>query len=639
MGFKKKMKKPLKGSGPNAMWFLMALLFLGFGYLMWYNSSNRQIQEVSYSKFLKLIDDDKVESVIVRDQLVQGKLKNNIDFETYIIPSEKIWDSLRAHKVGIVVKPEDKTSFGGSFIYLFFLFLPFLLMWVFFYLRQKKSGGGGGGGLGGAGKIFNVGKSNAKLVSPDKMKITFKDVAGVEEAKEDLQDIVEFLKSPDKFSSLGAKIPRGLLLTGAPGTGKTLLAKAVAGEAGCPFFSTSGSDFVEVFVGVGASRVRDLFVQARKKAPCILFVDEIDAVGRQRGAGLGGGNDEREQTLNQLLTEMDGFSTEQGAVIVLAATNRPDVLDKALLRPGRFDRIIEVPYPDLISREKILEVHVKKVKLDESVNLKKIARGTPGFTGADLENLVNEAALLASKSKKKTVEVSDFEQARDKLLVGSERKTMIITKKDKERTAYHEAGHTLLNVLTEKSDPFHKVTIVPRGRSLGASWSLPERDKYSESKSEMIASIQLLLGGLLAEKIVFDEQTSGASNDIERATKIAQKMVRKYGMSQLGPIVFGENPEQAYLGRDIMKHNADYSEETARRIDEEIHRIISDASSDSEKKLLENRDKLDLLAKTLLEKETLQAKEVYDLLGVPSRELHDLGDREKVELKEVSESE
>jgi|SaaInlStandDraft_4_1057021.scaffolds.fasta_scaffold03008_4 cell division protease FtsH len=623
----KKTLKKLPVKGPNAVWLLLILLGVGFGYLLWYNSVNRNVQEISYSKLIKLVEEDKVNSVVVRDQYVQGKLKNDIAFETYVISTEKMWDLLKAHNVSIVVQPQEKNSWGGSLFYMFLLFLPFILLWALFYFRQKQNGGGGG--MGGAGKIFNVGKSKARFISPNAMNVKFGDVAGVEEAKDDLKDIIEFLKNPKKFSRLGAKIPRGVLLTGAPGTGKTLLAKAVSGEAACPFFSTSGSDFVEVFVGVGASRVRDLFVQARKNSPCIVFVDEIDAVGRQRGAGVGGGNDEREQTLNQLLSEMDGFSTEKGAVIVLAATNRPDVLDKALLRPGRFDRILEVPYPDLSSREKILHVHAKNIKLDPAVDLSKIARGTPGFTGADLENLINESALIASRVNKQFVEMKDFELARDKLLVGAERKTMVLTKKEKEQTAYHESGHTLLNILLEDSDPFHKVSIIPRGRALGVSWSLPERDKYSETKKEMLAKIKVLLGGLVVEKIVLDEQTSGAANDIERATKIAQKMVRRYGMSNLGPQVFGENPEHPYLGRDLMKHSADYSEETARKIDEEINRIISVSYKETEKLIVNNRDKLELLAKELLKKETLQAQEVYDLLGIAPRELHKFDDDKK----------
>ncbi len=414
-----------------------------------------------------------------------------------------------------------------------------------------------------------------------------------------------------------------MLLSGAPGNGKTLLAKAVAGEATCPFFSISGSDFVEVFVGVGASRVRDLFAQARKNAPCIVFIDEIDAVGRQRGIGLGGGNDEREQTLNQLLAEMDGFSTEHGSVIVLAATNRPDVLDKALLRPGRFDRQIEVPYPDVACREEILKVHAIKVKLGPSVDLAKIARGTPGFSGADLENLINEAALLASKEDIEAIETRHFEVARDKILVGGERKTLVFTEHEKKMTAYHEAGHSLLNLLLPATDPFHKVTIVPRGHTLGVSWSLPERDRTSYTKTELRSRITVALGGLLAEKLVFNEQTTGVSNDLEKASTYARNMVKRYGMSPLGPIDYETSSEHPYLGRDIQ-NGKDFSEKTAERIDMEVEKIIADCYEDGNKLLITNRDKLELLATTLIEKETLHAAEVYVLLGITPRETHNL---------------
>ena len=492
-----------------------------------------------------------------------------------------------------------------------------------FYFRQ------GQGGAGGAGKIFSFGKSKARFFSPNTINITFKDVAGVEEVKEDLGDIIEFLKNPKKFGRLGAKIPKGVLLIGAPGNGKTLLAKAVAGEASCPFFSISGSDFVEVFVGVGASRVRDLFVQGRKNSPCIVFIDEIDAVGRQRGVGLGGGNDEREQTLNQLLSEMDGFSTEQGAIIVLAATNRPDVLDKALLRPGRFDRVIEVPYPDLISRERILKVHSKNVKLGTTIDLHKIARGTPGFSGADLENLINEAALFASKANKKCVESDDFEFARDKLLLGAERKTLLLSDKEKKRTAYHEAGHALLNILLKDADTFHKVTIIPRGRALGVTWSFPAEDRHVESKQQMRAKIMISFGGFLAEKMIFQDQTTGASNDIERSTNIARRMVCKYGMSDLGPIVFGNDPDHPYLGRDIMKHSTDYSEDTAKKIDVEVSKIVTNCYKQGKELLADNEDKLKLLAEELLEKETLQASEVYDLLGMEQQGTDDFDKKKK----------
>ena len=607
-------KKPsLNKKGPNALWLLMIFLALGMGYLFWYNSVNRQIEHIKYSKLLNLIENNQIETVEIQGQHIQGKLKTGGQFETHIIPSEKLWTQLKDHQVIMDVYPADKNSWGA---YLFALLFPLLFLFLFImYMRQGQGGGGG------AGKIFNIGKSKAKFFSPNTVNTTFKDVAGVQEAKEDLKDIIEFLKNPAKFAKLGAKIPQGVLLTGAPGNGKTLLAKAVAGEATCPFFSISGSDFVEVFVGIGASRVRDLFAQAKKHTPCIVFIDEIDAVGRQRGIGLGGGNDEREQTLNQLLSEMDGFSTEHGSIIVLAATNRPDVLDKALLRPGRFDRIIEVPYPDLLSREQILKVHAKNVKLDNDVDLLKIARGTPGFSGADLENLINEAALLASKHDKNQVSLEDFEKSRDKLLMGAERKTLILSPKDKKQTAYHESGHTLLNVLLPDTDPFHKVTIIPRGSALGVSWSLPENDKYCMTKKEMLSRIMVAMGGLLSEKLVFDIQTSGAANDIAQATKIARKMVTQLGMSELGPIVFDETKEHPYLGRDMQQMRI-HSDKTAQKVDEEVERIIKTCYEDAKKLLLENRERLETLAKELLEKETLQAEDVYKLLDIVPRELH-----------------
>lgn len=602
----------------NTLWLLMALLLGGMFYLFWYNSINRELKSFNYSTFIQMVEQGKVEKVTIQDQYVQGKLKDSETmFESSVMPNDKMWTDLKAHNVNTTVVPADRGAWGGSI--LFFFLLPFLVLMAVFYFRQSQ-----GGGTGGAGKIFNVGKSKAQFFSPNTIKTTFKDVAGADEAKDGLRDIIKFLKNPKKFSRLGAKIPRGILLKGAPGNGKTLLAKAVAGESSVPFFSISGSDFVEVFVGVGASRVRDLFLQAKKNAPCIVFIDEIDAVGRQRGVGLGGGNDEREQTLNQLLSEMDGFSTEEGSVIVLAASNRPDVLDQALLRPGRFDRLIEVPYPDMLSREKILEVHARKVKLAPDVDLNRIARGTPGFSGADLENLMNEAALLASKTEKKHVEIEDFEKARDQLLLGAERKTMVMSEKEKTRTAYHESGHALLNLLLPETDPFHKVTIVPRGRALGASWSLPEEDKYSESKSQMLAKVMVALGGLISEKLKFDEQTTGASNDLEHSTKLVRRMVCKYGMSDLGPIVFGNDTDHPYLGRDIMNKSADYSESTATKIDAEISKIITSCQDKARKLLADNKEKLEKLAKELLEKETLQAAEVYELLDIEPRETHSL---------------
>ena len=601
----------LPGRGPNAILTLLVLLAGFFTFLWWYNESQAEPQRIIYSKFLDYVEKGQVGGVTVVDGVhAHGSFVNGKPFEVELAPVAETWKVLRKNKVNVDVRYPDGQPWSNM---LLFLLLPLLFMMAVMYFRNMQSGGGGNG------KIFSMGKSKAKFFSPSAMAITFDDVAGAHEAKEELKDVVEFLKKPEKFSRLGAKIPRGVLLCGAPGNGKTLLAKAVAGEANCPFFSISGSDFVEVFVGVGASRVRDLFAQARKNAPCIVFIDEIDAVGRQRGVGMGGGNDEREQTLNQLLSEMDGFTTQQrGAVIVLAATNRPDVLDKALLRPGRFDRSIEVPYPDLRSREQILKVHIKNVPLSADVDIVKIARGTPGFSGADLENLINEAALMASKTDKRVVDMHDFEQARDRVMLGSERKTMIFTDEDKKLTAYHEGGHTLLNVLLPATDPFHKVTIVPRGRALGVSWSLPDRDKTSVSRSAMLARIQVALGGLLAEKIFFNEQTSGASSDIRTATSIARDMVCVYGMSALGPISFNSGQGNAYLG--VRSDEGDYSSDTARRIDEEVAKIINQCLEGAEKLLLEHKDKLELLAKTLFEKETMHAAEVYELLGLEPRE-------------------
>jgi cell division protease FtsH len=605
----------LYNKGPNALWLLLFLVGIGILYLFWYNSVNREIEVINYSKLLNSIEREKVASVWIQDQLVQGKYRDNKQFTTYIVPNEKFWELLRQHNVEVEIYPQEKQSWGA---YILFSILLVLLILFFVYFRQTQNGGGG------SSKIFSVGKSKARFFSPNTINVTFKDVAGVAEVKEELKDIIEFLKNPERFERLGAKVPRGILLSGAPGNGKTLLAKAVAGEANCPFFSISGSDFVEVFVGVGASRVRDLFIQAKRHSPCIIFIDEIDAVGRQRGIGLGGGNDEREQTLNQLLSEMDGFTTEHRSVIVLAASNRPDILDKALLRPGRFDRIIEVPYPDLISREEILQVHANNVKLDPLVDLKRIARGTPGFSGADLANLINEAALLASKNNEDFVRIEHFESARDKVYLGVERKTIVLSDKEKLMTAYHESGHTLINVLLpEYTDPFHKVTIVPRGRAMGVSWSLPEMDKHSRSKSEMLARMVVCFGGFLAEKLIFNEQTTGASNDIESATKIARDMVCKYGMSELGPIDFSFSEEHPYLGRDIQNPR-EFSELTVQRIDSEVEKIVKACRVRGEQLLSENKEKLELLARTLVEKETLQAQEVYELLDIQPREVHSL---------------
>ncbi len=609
-------KKLPTGKGPNAAWLLIAVLALVLGYLFWFNSVHKERELIGFSQFLEQVESDNVKKVVIHDNQIKGEFKKSIplkkedkiqrvsSFETTIIPSDGLWTKLHHHKVSMVVYPADRQAWGFYFFFLF-LFIVLFVALFFFLMRQ--------GQMGNSGKIFNVGKSRAKFFSPNTIKIKFKDVAGVEEAKEDLQDVVDFLKNPEKFKRLGAKVPRGILLTGAPGNGKTMLAKAVAGEASCPFFSVNGSDFVEVFVGVGASRVRDLFLQARRNTPCIVFIDEIDAVGRHRGVGTGGGNDEREQTLNQLLSEMDGFTSKPGEVLILAATNRPDVLDKALLRPGRFDRKVDVPYPGLVSREQILKIHVKDIKLEKEVDLRKVARGTPRFTGADLANLINEAALVASKSEKQGVGMEDFEVARDKILVGAERKTLTRTSDEIKRTAYHEAGHTLVLVSSPKAQPLHKVTILSRGGTLGVTWYLPEGDDISRSESEMMTEIMVSLGGRLAEEIIYglENRTTGAANDIKVATKIARDMVCLYGMSKLGPV--------SMMKQEDLK--SEYSESTAQKIDEEVSSIIEKCYKNTKSLLTTNKESLDKLAESLVEKETLHAKDVYDLLGleIPKR--------------------
>ena len=511
---------------------------------------------------------------------------------------------MRHQNVKITVKPEEQNPWYWNLFFSWGPIIFLVVIWVFF-MRQMQTGGN---------KALSFGKAKAKLIPEKSVKITFADVAGIDEAKAEVQEIIDFLKDPQKFQKLGGKIPKGVLLVGAPGTGKTLLARAIAGEAGVPFFSMSGSDFVEMFVGVGASRVRDLFEQAKKSSPCIIFIDEIDAVGRHRGAGLGGGHDEREQTLNQLLVEMDGFETNAG-VIIIAATNRPDVLDPALLRPGRFDRQVVVPQPDVKGRLEILKVHTRNKPIDEKVNLDEIARGTPGFSGADLENLVNEAALLAARTGKTSVEKSDFEAAKDKVLMGVERKSMIISDTEKKNTAYHEAGHALVAQLTPGTDPLHKVSIIPRGRALGVTQQLPIDDRYTYSKDYLMKALTVLMGGRAAEEIALQHMTTGAGNDLERATDLARKMVTEWGMSdKLGPLTFGKKEEQIFLGREIARHK-DYSEKTAVDIDEEVKSIVFDAYKKAKDLLTENRDLLEVFANTLLEKETLDGPEIDALIN------------------------
>jgi len=588
------------------IWILIGILMILMFNVV--NSPKKTEKEISYSELLARIEANEVAEVTIKENDLTGRLSDGTKFKTYVWTMDSDLPRILKEKgVRIYSKPPDQSPWYVNF---FFTWGPILFLagiWIFF-MRQMQSGGN---------KAMSFGKSRAKLVSEKSVKITFSDVAGVDEAKEDVQEIIQFLKDPSKFSKLGGKIPKGVLLVGSPGTGKTLLARAIAGEAEVPFFSMSGSDFVEMFVGVGASRVRDLFEQGKKNAPCIMFIDEIDAVGRHRGAGLGGGHDEREQTLNQLLVEMDGFEGNEG-VIIIAATNRPDVLDPALLRPGRFDRQVVVPLPDVKGRSEILKVHGKKVQLDESANLDLIARGTPGFSGADLANLVNEAALLAARGSKEKVTMQDLEAAKDKVMMGAERKSMIISESEKTNTAYHEAGHALVALLTPGTDPIHKVSIIPRGRALGITQQLPEDDKYTHDKDYLEKMLMVLMGGRIAEEVALGHITTGAGNDIERATGLARKMVCEWGMSEaLGPVTFGKKEEHVFLGRELGQHT-EHSEETAREIDREIRRIVQDAYQKSKAIITESRDKLDRLAHLLLEKETVDLQAIRENLDLAS---------------------
>ncbi|SDL17134.1 cell division protease FtsH [Maridesulfovibrio ferrireducens] len=564
--------------------------------------------KVSYTDFLMKVDQGEVIQVKIQGHKISGVMVGDKRFVTYSPNDPSLVPSLIKNKIEVVAEPEEDAPW---YMTLFISWFPMLLLvgvWIFF-MRQMQ-GGGGGGGRGGA---MSFGRSKARMLNEESAKVTFQDVAGVDEAKEELSEIVQFLSEPKKFTRLGGRIPKGVLLVGSPGTGKTLLARAVAGEAGVPFFSISGSDFVEMFVGVGASRVRDLFAQGKKNAPCLIFIDEIDAVGRQRGAGLGGGHDEREQTLNQLLVEMDGFESNEG-VILIAATNRPDVLDPALLRPGRFDRQVVVPTPDVRGRAHILKVHTRKTPLAEEVDLDVIARGTPGFSGADLENLVNEAALYAAKNNQDYVNMIDFEEAKDKVLMGRERRSLILNDKEKETTAYHEAGHALVARLLENTDPVHKVTIIPRGRALGVTQQLPVDDRHNYSKKYLEDTLVMLLGGRVAEELILDQMTTGASNDIERATKMARSMVCQWGMSEkLGPMTFGETNDQVFLGKEFG-HGKDFSEDTSRLIDSEVRRIIDTAQETARTLLSEKKEFLHKLAEALLERETISGSEIDILM-------------------------
>ena len=591
-----------------ALWLVISLMVILLFNI--FNQTPQSSHEITYSEFLTSVENGEVAQVIIQGDNITGTTRNGKPFRTQTPRDPDLVPTLRKHGVDIQAKPEEGSPWYMTVLISWFPMLLLIAVWIFF-MRQMQVGGG---------KAMSFGKSRARLLNENSRKITFEDVAGVDEAKEELNEIIEFLKEPKKFTRLGGRIPKGVLLVGGPGTGKTLLARAIAGEAGVPFFSISGSDFVEMFVGVGASRVRDLFMQGKKHAPCIIFIDEIDAVGRHRGAGLGGGHDEREQTLNQLLVEMDGFESNEG-VILIAATNRPDVLDPALLRPGRFDRQVVVPVPDIRGREGILKVHLRKKPLAPDVDVKTLAKGTPGFSGADLENLGNEAALLAARQNKQWIEMSDFESAKDKVMMGLERKSMILSELEKRITAYHETGHALIAKLLPGTDPVHKVTIIPRGRALGLTQQLPQDERHTYPREYLEASISILMGGRVAEEIVFNERTTGASNDIERATEIARRMVCEWGMSEkMGPLSFGKREEQIFLGREISRHR-DYSEDTAISIDREVRRIVEDNYRRSKDLLEKNVELLHLVAKALLEKETLDNKDIERLIASGRPEL------------------
>ena len=604
----------------NVLFYLLIIMVIIWMFDL-YGEKNSKPADISYTSFMQHVQQDEIKQVTIVDNVISGKLKDGKEFSTVAPNDSKLVEKLEAKKVDIKAELPPQPPWWMSILS---SILPMLIIVGLWFMLMNQGGAGGG-------KVMNFGKSRARRYDEEKLKITFKDVAGAEEAKQELEEVVEFLKHPQKYNDLGAKIPKGVLLYGPPGTGKTLLAKAVAGEAGVPFFSISGSDFVEMFVGVGASRVRDLFDQAKKSAPCIVFIDEIDAVGRQRGAGLGGGHDEREQTLNQLLVEMDGFSANEG-IIMMAATNRPDILDPALLRPGRFDRQIVVDRPDIKGRTEILKVHVKGKPIGPDVNLDVIAQRTPGFTGADLSNLVNEAALLTARKDKKAINMPEMEEAAERVIMGPERKSRVISDKEKRLTAYHEGGHTIVGMLLEHTDPVHKVTIIPRGRAGGYTLSLPKEDKYYATRSEMLDELKVLLGGRVAEALVLKEISSGASNDLQRATQLARQMICEYGMSEnIGPVTFGHRQDQVFLGRDIAR-DKDYSEEVAAEIDKEVRSFMEDAYAATEKLLSDNIDKLHVIAKALMEKETLEEEEINQLVKYG----HILTAEEKLQLVQQS---
>jgi cell division protease FtsH len=587
----------------NLIFWLMIFLTAIFIWQTW-SSQRPKAKDIIFSQFVDDVDSGKVASVTIQGNEIVGQFKDGTSFKTYTPYDPDLVKVLRDKGVQIAAKPAKDSGFWQSVLFNGLVILLFVGLYIFF-MRQMQAGGG---------KAMSFGKSRARVFLKDQgKKVTFQDVAGINESKEEVTEIIEFLKDPQKFTKLGGRIPKGILLVGPPGTGKTLLARAIAGEAEVPFLSISGSDFVEMFVGVGASRVRDLFMQAKRSTPCIVFIDEIDAVGRYRGAGLGGGHDEREQTLNQLLVEMDGFEVNEG-IILIAATNRPDILDPALLRPGRFDRQVIVPIPDIKGREEILKVHSRNTPLADDVKLSILARGTPGFTGADLENLVNEAALLAARGNKKRIGMKELEQAKDKVLMGTERRSMIISEEEKKDTAYHEAGHALVAKLTPGSDPIHKVTIIPRGHALGVTQQLPIDERHIYPKEYLITNITTLMGGRAAEGLVLKRYTTGAGNDIEKATELARKMVCEWGMSEsLGPLAFGQREEQIFLGREISQHR-DYSEKTAQDIDQEIKKIVMGCYERAEEVLKRNINTLHTLAKTLLEREALTGDEIDQVI-------------------------
>ena len=604
---------PLNNMRNIVVWVVVALLLVSLFNIFQEGDTRNPSSEINFSQFIAEVDAGNVEEVVISGDAISGRFADGRQFSSYAPPNDPtLINRLNERGVSITARPDSSNapSFWGVLLSWF----PMLLLigvWIFF-MRQMQSGGG---------KAMGFGKSKARLLNEAHGRVTFEDVAGVDEAKDDLQEIVEFLRDPSKFQKLGGRIPKGALLVGPPGTGKTLLARAIAGEANVPFFSISGSDFVEMFVGVGASRVRDMFEQAKQNAPCIIFIDEIDAVGRHRGAGLGGGNDEREQTLNQLLVEMDGFEANEG-IILIAATNRPDVLDPALLRPGRFDRQVVVPNPDIIGRERILQVHMKKVPLASDVDVRTIARGTPGFSGADLANLVNEAALLAARRNKRNVAMAEFEDAKDKVMMGAERRSMVMTEEEKKLTAYHEGGHALVALNLEASDPIHKATIIPRGRALGMVMRLPERDQLSVTRAKLNADLAVAMGGRIAEEMIFGHEkvTSGASSDIQMATNMAKAMVTQFGMSdELGPLSYGDNEQEVFLGHSVTR-TQNTSEETQSKIDSEVRRLVEDGYKQAETIIRDKLDDLHVIAKGLLEFETLSGDEIEALLkGEPPK--------------------